>query len=218
MAASPAQLSRTGVTIGAGTQDVGALQEDWRRHHYVVLPAFLDAPLLEFVRAHVDAGLFVAREHPSSGRESCMEENAAVWLLDFLMNAPELLRFVESITGVNGLGWFDGRIYRLTPGTNEEHQWHDDFTHGRKLGVSVNIGDKPFEGGLLGLRDYESHAILASVANTGRGDCVIFRLGNDIEHQVLPVTGDTPRVAYAGWFREGDTHAQRIKDAGVRPR
>ncbi len=196
--------------------ELPALHDLWRRNHFVVLPGLLEASLLAFVRSHVAIGEFFDFQHRASGHEACMRSNAAVWLLDFLMNAPELLRVVESITGIDRIGWFDGRIYRLTPGTDEGHHWHDDNTHGRKLGVSVNLIDTPFEGGLLQLRDSQTCAALAEVANTGEGDCVIFRLGDDLEHRVLPVTGSVPRIAFAGWFREGETHAEWIKQVYLR--
>ena len=182
----------------------------WKQHHYVLFPKFFDRPLLEFVRELFRKAEFSHLIHPSSGHEVVMKHNPAIWLADFVMNAPALLEQISAITGTPARH-FHGRVYQLTPGTDQGHDWHDDYVHGRRLGVSVNLTETAFEGGTLQLRDAQTHAALGEIANTGEGDCVVFRLGDDIEHRVLPVTGTAPRIAYAGWFRDGRTQLEQLK-------
>ena len=52
----------------------------------------------------------------------------------------------------------------------------------------------------LGLPAEEAQRLLADVRNTGAGDAVIFRLGHDVQHQVLPVTKGA-RVACFFWVQ-----------------
>jgi hypothetical protein len=35
------------------------------------------------------------------------------------------------------------------------------------------------------------------------GDATLFRIGDDLEHRVMPVKSGSVRVAYAGWFLSG---------------
>jgi hypothetical protein len=185
------------------------LQSDWARQHYLVLPRFLDAALLEEVRGHVRGGRFATFVHDASGHEGKMEDNTAVWLLDFLMNSPALLSAVSRVTD-RDLTFFHGRVYRLAPGTDEGHDWHSDAVYGRQIGVSINLTAEAFGGGGLEFRDHDSRQPLGGVTNSGAGDLVMFRLGNDIQHRVLPVTGPVTRLAYAGWFYRGASLRERL--------
>ena len=74
---------------------------------------------------------------------------------------------------------------------------------GRLVGLSINLTARPYEGGLLQIRDANTEVILAEKANTGYGDAMIFRISPGLEHQVTPVTSDTPRLVLAGWFSSG---------------
>lgn len=206
---------RTAVTLGrhgpafAGPTAEAAAAAEWRARQHIRFEGFLDDELRAFARTQIERGEFADFVHDASGHEGKMADNAAVWLLDFLMNSPPLLECVSRLTG-RDVSWFHGRVYRLTPGTDEGHDWHSDYEIGRQLGVSINLTPTPFSGGVLQLRDAATGSPISEVANTGYGDCVIFRLGADIVHRVLPVTGTVERVAYAGWFYSGPTLFERL--------
>ena len=185
------------------------LAREWRDRHWVRFERFLAPALLATVQRQIAQGEFTDFVHDASGHEGKMTDNAAVWLLDFLMNSPALLDRISQLTG-RDVSWFHGRIYRLTPGTDEGHDWHSDYEIGRQLGVSINLTPTPFSGGELQLADAVTRAPISEVANTGYGDCVIFRLGADIAHRVLPVTGEVARTAYAGWFYSGPSLLERL--------
>jgi len=40
----------------------------------------------------------------------------------------------------------------------------------------------------------------ASIANTGPGDAIVFRIDGALEHMVTPVSGAVSKIAWAGWF------------------
>jgi hypothetical protein len=195
-------LRRQGPQLDLDETGVRAWQQEWARQHYLVLPGFLERALLDEVRYHVSHGRFATFIHDASGHE-------AVWLLDFLMNSPSLLDAVSRITG-RELTFFHGRVYRLSPGSDEGHDWHNDAVHGRQVGVSINLTSGAFTGGGLEFRDHDSHRPLGAVTNNGAGALVMFRLGHDIQHRVLPVTGATTRLAYAGWFYSGAGLRERL--------
>ncbi len=213
----PISLSRAGVAIHLSDDQLTAMRRAWSTRQFVVFPGFLDRQLLEFVDHAARDRTFRPNLHPASGLEQKLESNPGITLLDFLMNDPALLRQVEQVTSMPRLGWFHGRIYKLTPGTDEGHDWHCDHLSDRELGVSINLSAEPFEGGLLQLRRTQTLEPVGEYANVGRGDCVVFKLSDDLEHRVLPVTGTVPRVAYAGWFYSGDSMHERFAALSAAP-
>jgi len=195
------QLSRAGARVEQDAAAVAALRKEFDTAHVLKLPGFIDAALLGEVQKHIEAGTFHPKVHRASGVEMCMDANAAVWLLRFLVISPEVLRFVEAVTGAAGLTSFFGRVYRLDPGTGQQHDWHDDIDDNRQLGFSLNVSTAPFEGGVLQLRERNPERITATVHNTVPGDAVIFRLHQNVQHRVHPITGSVARTVFAGWFR-----------------
>lgn len=214
-------LTGRGPRLDAGPGDLARLQAEFARSPVLRVSSWLDAALLDRVRAGVTAATFDIQRYPPFGEEACMAPNATLWMLDFLMNAPEVTRTVSHITGCGPIGCFFGRIYRLAPGTDHGHDWHRDCEDDRLIGVSVNLTDREFEGGALQLRRASNlqstgpkvrrHALLAEVRNTGPGDAVLFRIAPDLEHRVLPVTGTVPRLAYTGWFRARPSYSRRLR-------
>lgn len=197
------QLARDGAAIDSDPAAIAAARAQFDATHVLKLPAFIDAPLLADAQQHIAAGTFHSKVHEASGVEMCMEPNASVWLLRFLIVSADVLRFVEAITGTRELTSFFGRVYRLDPGTDQRHDWHDDLEDGRQLGFSLNLSTGPFEGGALQLRERDPEKITATVYNTTPGDAVIFRLHSNVQHRVHPITGTVPRTVFAGWFRSG---------------
>jgi hypothetical protein len=62
----------------------------------------------------------------------------------------------------------------------------------------------------LQIRNRDSEELLHEIRNTGLGDAVLFRVKRKLLHRVLPVEGDMPRTAMAGWFRweKEDFHSE----------
>jgi hypothetical protein len=181
---------------------IAAMRAEFEDAGSLVLQQVLDARVLSLVQTQVAQGAFSTKVHSDSGVEQCMAGNSGVDVLRYLLSAPAVLRFIEAVTGERPLAGCQVRVYRLTPGTDERHDWHDDLCDGRRVGLSLNLGAEPFEGGTLQLREYPSLRPLSSVRNTGPGDLAVFRLRADTQHQVLPVVGAHARTVLAGWFRE----------------
>ena len=197
------QLTRSGSCIDSDPARIAAARQEFDATHVLKLPAFIDAALLAEVQQHIASGTFHSKVHKASGVEMCMEPNAAVWLLRFLILSADVMRSVEALTGTGDLTSFFGRVYRLDPGTDQRHDWHDDLEDGRRLGFSLNVSTGRFEGGALQLRERDPERITATVFNTVPGDAVIFRLHSNVQHQVHPITGSVARTVFAGWLRGG---------------
>jgi hypothetical protein len=70
--------------------------------------------------------------------------------------------------------------------------------------MSVNLSPQVYEGGALQLKLRHSDEILQEVRNTGLGDAILFRISKDLVHRVQGVTGEHPKIAFAGWFLTGE--------------
>jgi hypothetical protein len=136
-----------------------------------------------------------------------MDRGGARALLLFLCNDVALFELVRAITGCDRIGAFVGRIYRMLPGAEHEGTWHDDLLEGRMVAMSINLGNAPFSGGVLEIRDRASKRVLHRVANTGFGSAVIFRIDPELQHRVTAVREGAPKTAYAGWFISGHDSA-----------
>jgi hypothetical protein len=51
------------------------------------------------------------------------------------------------------------------------------------------------------MRRKNSEQAPKQIANLRFGDCILFRLSDMLQHRVTPVTGDFPKIAFAGWFK-----------------
>ena len=108
---------------------------------------------------------------------------------------------VERITQCGSISVFDGRIYRMAPGTDHYDSWHDDTNDNRLVGMSVNLGSLPYLGGVFQLRKNSCEEILCEVPNVVQGDAILFRISPELKHRITPVQGTQPKTAFAGWFR-----------------
>lgn len=194
-----------------------ALRQEFARTGLVRLPAFLSPDLLAWVRRRVAGMRFRREEHPGSGPDARPAEPGVDNLLAFLLNDPALFRAVGRITGGKPPASLVGQMFRMDPGGGHRCGWHDDVVGDRMLGLSINLGG-PFGGGVLRLRDRRRGRILREVANTGLGDAVLFRVAPGLDHSLTPVTGVTPRLVYAGWFRSRPDRADVLKEGLARGR
>lgn len=214
------QLQKARAIVDA--DDVRRLQSAFAENHCVALPQLLDPGLLEFVQRRVERQPWIRRTEEGIATEDVLEDELCLSLLHFVTNTPRFLEAVSHIGGSADLSLFRGRVYRFIPHSAHHDSWHDDVgdkMDQRLIGMSVNLGPRAYAGGAFQLRDFASKRMLAEVANTGWGDAILFRISLQLEHQVTPVTGSEPRMAFAGWFRAGaeDFYSSLRRAAGSRP-
>ena len=190
---------------GVIASDAAALRADFDRDHVVRLPGFLGDELLAQVERYVSAGEFAVREDAGIAVELCLQPGRALDLLLFVMNAPRLWEALREVTGMVGHASFGGRVYRFDPAVAHHDSWHDDSAGGNRLvGISVNLGREAFRGGEFEIRPKAEPERVVTIANTGPGDAIVFRIAPELQHRVRPVEGSVPKTALAGWFSAGD--------------
>jgi hypothetical protein len=180
--------------------DVAVLRADFQARRCALVRSWIEPRLLPRIQALTAAAVFVERAHGTISTELCMERNVCLGLLNFLANDPAVLRFVEQVTGCGPLTAFVGRVYRLRADRAHHDSWHADLGAGHAVGMSVNLGAEPFEGGVFEIRRAGTAARLDAIANLGPGDAILFSIGDDLEHRVTPMRGSVAKTAFAGWF------------------
>lgn len=197
--------------------DVAALRAEFQARRCVRVRSFIESRLLSRIQAQIAVASFTPRAHGSISTELCMERNVCLGLLNFLANDPAVFRFVEQVSGCHGLTSFVGRVYRLQPDREDYDSWHADLHPNHQLGMSVNLGTEPFEGGVFQIRRAAATEPLASLANVGSGDAILFLIAAEVEHRVTPMRGSVAKTAFAGWFGAKSDYRDVVRQA-VHPR
>ena len=201
------QLTRNGLIL---QRKLDHLRDRFTTQHCVVLENLLEPALLSEIQQHVGRArwtlsTFEGSDHDQifSGTEFTLDEPVTCKLLSFLLNNPEFLKIIRTITGYPEISEFSGRVYRMEPGPQHHLSWHNDIDveEKRKVGFSMNLSTNIFHGGTFELRDRLTLAPLAQVNNTGFGDALLFRISSGLQHRVTAVVDSVPKTACAGWFR-----------------
>jgi hypothetical protein len=197
------QMTRASFVCTESPDALDALRRYFDDHHALRLEQFLHPDLLAFVQASVRQASFYERDDDDIAREACMADNAMLAMMCLIMNDGHLFSAIHRITGCAPIGYFNGRVYALHADAGHYDRWHSDMSDDRRIGISINLSEGAFSGGVFELRRVTAEAAEWSAANTGPGDAVLFRISDDLRHRVTPVTGPVPRIAYAGWFQGG---------------
>jgi hypothetical protein len=205
------QIQRKGLAFDQA--QIGKLSAEFRDSHWVRLSQLLEPSILDFLQARLDSSHWETMSHGKIGEEYVTNDLPATSLLHFAMNRPQFRTVIEEITGCKGLRWFRGRVYRVAAGVGHHDNWHDDVDHSNEIGISLNLSRDLFRGGLFMLREVESKRVLASVANTGSGDALIFRISPGLQHRISDLEGAEPKTAFAGWFKS--SLPECFKDLGA---
>lgn len=210
----PFQITRRGLVIRDSGEQVQRLREQFSRQHYALLPEFLDAETLSFVRQEIERGEFYERVHSGikSNKELCLKQDAAYGALLLFVNDERLFEVIRTITDCGPIGCFEGRVYRFVPRQGHHDAWHSDMADDRLIALSVNLSEKVYAGGTLQIRDARSHAIIQEVPNVGAGDALIFRVAEGLQHRITKVTGTASKTAFAGWFRAKPDFLTLLRD------
>jgi hypothetical protein len=169
-----------------------------------LLPGLIAPDLLSTVLRRLERGPFeprvAVRVHPPA-TDLKLRDRDLHGLLHFLLNDAAVVAFVRAIAADRAITGFGGAVYRMQPAAGHRDSWHSDADGNRRVGLTVNLSARPFEGGELSMRTRQG-APLWTVANTGAGDGLLFAIDEGLEHQVQEVRGAEPKTALAGWFCE----------------
>ena len=193
------QLTQT--TILKGPDDVARLREEFAETGCARLPGFLAPPIVRALLDWLERTRFEERhEEDVIGTTLFVPPTEPVFfLLQFILNRPELYRISEEVSGCPRIGNFIGRLHRTTAAANQYIDWHQDVADGRTLGLCINLSDQDYTGGVLQLRDPDQR-VKASIGQSDPGDACFFRIDKGWQHRLTPVESGL-RTVGVGWFR-----------------
>ncbi|HEV8587800.1 MAG TPA: 2OG-Fe(II) oxygenase [Pyrinomonadaceae bacterium] len=195
------QVTTRGAVVGESEADFDALRNTFAQQHWLRLPNFLDASLLELIQLKLDESEYCVVDR-ETGVELRPVDCTAYLATELLLNSPKLFRAIQQLTGCAPIACFSGRIYRRPASSTYFNRWHTDITdEGRMIALSINLNAEPYAGGALQIRSAEMHELLCEVYNRGYGDALIFPVDEKFEHRVCEVEGGAAKTALAGWFR-----------------
>ena len=94
--------------------DFERLRLQYARQHYLILRNLMEPELLDVVTRRVEAAPFQPFDHHGIALEQRMFDEVTLSIVNFLVNMPEFLRRMEGLLGIRSIGWFGGRVYRMT--------------------------------------------------------------------------------------------------------
>lgn len=183
-------------------------QDVFKDTHSFVIQDFFCSSLQELINSYLSQAEFILSSHSGTEDNLIAKEYAVTHesvinnLLHFYLNKPEVLETVKKITKYDNIKRFMGRIYKFEADENCFDSWHKDISkkEDRMVGISVNLSNSAYTGGVFTIRNRSTHKIYRKVKHDNWGGVHFFRIHPDLEHKVDKVTGTNPRVAYAGWF------------------
>ncbi len=193
-----ASVTRHGFSSDATPAQMRSARVQFEQHDFLRLPGFIEPALLRVVQRALRRAAFKQRKY-NVGRDLTLSDNSLTNVFGVMMNDPKLFRVIRAITGCGRIGCFMGRVYQMVAQPGLAFNWHDDMLNDRKVAISINLSDAAYRGGTLQIRD-TSRGMRATVPNLGRGDAIIFRVAERLEHRVTPVIGKFPKTAFTGWF------------------
>jgi hypothetical protein len=196
------QLTRDGLV---GSTHIEDLERRFQRESVFCLTRLIHPELMEMVCSRLACDSWITRDDGAIAREAVPVGLVPVSILNFAANTPEFLKLIRRITHCTDIVWFGGRVYRMAPASDHFDSWHADIgsANDRLVGMSINLGARPYHGGVFRLRDEASGTVLCDLPNAGQGDAIFFKISQALKHMVTPIEGTEPKTAFAGWFRSG---------------
>lgn len=216
------RLTRAGLELGP-PEEFEAARLALSSASGVLIKGFLSQDLVQDLQRRAASASFAARVDTGvtvgqPPRDVVLVDDGLAGRIRFLFNDAALFRAVEALTGCDPIGFFRPTMYKMLARDGHFDSWHDDVDGNRMVALSVNLTNRPFEGGALQVRNKADRRIVYEVANQGAGDAVLFSISPQLQHKVSPVSGDVTRVVVAGWFQREPRYAAVMPRISVVPR
>jgi hypothetical protein len=182
------------------------------------LPGFIGSELMAQISEALRSAKFKKTDHLNSKKEAFAKDftidgnHIVAHILHLILNNPVLFTAIQRITNCPEIGSFSGRVYQSIAGSDHHLSWHDDRKETRQIGISINLSDGNYSGGVFQIREKISHKLKNEISNTAPGSAIIFRICSKLEHRITNVVGNHPKTAGAGWFLSESNPLAKIRE------
>lgn len=195
---SPFVVGAARTDIAGGDDDVSA---DFARCRAFHAPGAVDGDFLARLLGLCNRGTFVPDVVEGLGLRQIETPGITGGALTLALKRPNLLLWIEQVTGCGPLESVEGRVVQTFPAPDHQLTWHDDRNDPRRrLAITINLSEETYDGGLFELRSTVTGEILLHHRHVAQGAALIFEVAKGLEHRVLPLTSGGPRRVYTGWF------------------
>lgn len=194
--------------IGAGTTDIvpdtDACAEFAAMRSLVCCDAIAPEVFAGLVRL-LGRSAFVSNTVSGMGHREIEAPERVGTAIRLLLNRAPLFRWLEAVTGCDGIATADGRVVQTHARPGDELVWHDDMEADRdaaprRLGITIALDSPAYTGGEFEMRRVRPHETLRRFRHDAPGTALIFEVAPDLEHRVLPLLAGGPRRVFTGWF------------------
>lgn len=174
---------------------------EFSKHRAIACAGAIEPDLLAMLMQLCREGCFEPGEIEGLGHREVEKPQRAGPPISLALKRANLIDWIERVTACGPLESVQGRVVRALANNHDQLLWHDDLDDPqRRLAITINLSEHHYEGGLFELREKRTETLLATHHHLEPGTALIFDVGYDIEHRVLPVTSGGPRCIYTGWF------------------
>ena len=192
-------------SIGAAKTDILCDPAPWAERfaeeRAIVCRDIFEPALLDRLLAAARLTQFRTDRVSGLGTRQAEDPQRVGGILNLLLQRANLFRWLEAATGRFGISLAEGRLHQTSAGAGEGLDWHDDLVDPRRvLGITINFTEEDYSGGRFELRTPGSPDEIRAFDHDSLGTALIFDIGRDLEHRLLPVVSGGPRRVFAGWF------------------
>ena len=181
--------------------DPATVAESFAAERAIVCRDIFEAGMLDRLVAAARDTQFRDDHVAGLGTRAVEEPQRVGGVVNLLLRRSNLLRWLELVSGRSDLAGVDGRLVQTRAGGGDALDWHNDLQGPRRaLGITICFGDTPYSGGLFEMRRVGDPSSTRVFDHSQPGTALIFDIGSDLEHRVLPVTCGGPRRVFTGWF------------------
>ena len=205
---APIRIGRDGTKILADPSTTANIRYALAAYGGAVFHDVMDADLLESLREVASRAPFRQIDLKEYGLRG--NDLSAQSALPFCVTLarPAFMRWLEDISGCEAVSHIEGHLVQMVVGNSLG--WHRDAGLGiRRLALVVNLTTAEYEGGDFELRHRDPYVPMLTYHAGSPGSLAVFRLAQDLQHQVTRILSGGPRTTFSGWARgplcSGDT-------------
>jgi hypothetical protein len=200
---SPISVGSQGTEVRGDPADFA---ESFKRHRAIAFSDMIDPAFFRQLLQLCGRAQFVTDLETDIAQRQRETPGIAGGALALALKRNDLLRWLEKATGCEPLHSTFGRVMQIVPGGAHRLDWHDDLPEDptRRLGITINLSENAYEGGLFEIRVKKTRQVLARHRHEMPGSVLIFDVSDELEHRVWPITAGGPRRIFTGWFLAGN--------------
>ena len=164
------------------------------------LPCVFQPDFSTLMRSVCGKAVLEAQDVEGVGRRWIEPLDRVGKMLSLVLSHESVLDWVGKVGGRGPVNRVAGQLASYSAGHGEFLDWHDDNFEDRKIAVVIDLSEHEFEGGEFEMRLRGKETPHFKHRLQGFGTALIFRVADDVEHRLLPVTDGGPRRTFAGWF------------------